>query len=133
MSYKKKFLTNSVFHVLKIIELMKQPKGINIEEISKELRITRRSVFRLLNTIENNLCIPFTIIRNTFGGISSYHLSSDYIDKLSNVKMPELQLSFYQAVFVDLLFKSILFPKSNIISKEIEQLRKQILDCYPQS
>jgi len=130
MSEKTKLITNSVFHIIKILELMKESKGTNIKELCKELKITRRSIFRLLNTIEKNLCIPFTIERNTFGGIATYHLSPEYSEKLSAIKLPELKLSFNQAVFIYLVLKDMSFPRNDSISKEIKQLQKYIEISY---
>jgi len=125
MSRNIKFITNNVLKINKVLELMKQPMGTNIREISAELSITRRSVFRLLNTIEKKLNIPYVINRNTFGGTASYHLSQAFIKKMSNISLPKLRITFSQAIFIYLLLKNTVLQDDSI-SSEIDQ----ILKCF---
>ena len=127
-----KFITNNVFYIMKILELMKQPKGTTIEEIRRELYINRRSVFRLLKVIEQKLCKPFTVHRSSFGGTASYHLSPAFIEKLSGICLPELSLTFNQAVFVYLVVMDDQFTCENNGPDEIDQLRKLLEPLYDQ-
>jgi hypothetical protein len=83
---------------------MKQPSGTTIEELLGELHITRRSVFRLLKTIEQKLRKPFVVHRAQFGGFASYHLLPEFIEKLSSIRIPETNLTFDQALFFHLIF-----------------------------
>ena len=126
MSKDTRFITKTLFHVLRILDLMKQPDGTTIEEICKELQVTRRSAFRLLKTIETKLNKPFIIRRTTFGGTASYHLSQDFIDRLSNITLPELRLSFTQAAFLHLVLEEDNFPNGGSVSKDIDELRKYL-------
>jgi len=111
---------------------MKQPNGTGIEEICKELQITRRSAFRLLKTIETKFDKPFIMRRTTFGGSVSYHLSQDFIEKMSNITLPELHLSFTQAVFLHLVFDEKTSLNGENVLKEIEELHKYFEIPYNQ-
>jgi len=124
MSKDTRFITKTLFHVLRILDLMKQPDGTTIEEICKELQVTRRSAFRLLKTIEAKFDKPFIIRRTTFGGTASYHLSQGFIEKLSSVTLPKLRLSFTQAVFLHLVLTEGHFSNGGNASKDIDELRK---------
>jgi hypothetical protein len=107
---------------------MQQPNGTSIDELCKELQINRRSVFRLLKTIEQKFHIPFIVHRTSFGGTASYHLSQAFIEKLSNISLPELRLTFNQAVFVYLVLNDIPIPSIGTVFNEIDQLRKRLED-----
>jgi hypothetical protein len=111
---------------------MKQPNGTSIEELCKELPINRRSVFRLLKTIEQKLHIPFSMHRDSFGGTASYHLSPAFIEKLSGISFPELSLTFNQAAFVYLLLNNDSFPGGGNMPDEIGQLRERLGALYKQ-
>jgi hypothetical protein len=126
-----KFIANNVFHIIKILELMKQPNGTSIEELCKKLPTNRRSAFRLLKTIEKKLHIPFKIRRGSFGGAASYHLSPAFAEKLSCINLPELSLTFNQAVFVYLLLNNDSSPCGNV-PDEIGNLMKRLEILYKQ-
>ena len=127
MSKDTRFITKGLFHVLRILDLMKQPDGTTIEEICKELKVTRRSAFRLLKTIETKLNKPFITRRMTFGGTASYHLSQDFTEKMSNITLPELHLSFTQAILLHLILNENHFRSSENISNEIVDMEELFL------
>jgi hypothetical protein len=111
---------------------MRQPNGTSIEELCKELHINRRSVFRLLKTIEQKFHEPFSIQRTTFGGAASYRLLPAFIEKLSGISLPELSLTFTQAAFIYLVLNDVPISKSGILSSEIDQLWKSLETFYNQ-
>ena len=112
---------------------MKQPDGTGIEEICKELQVTRRFAFRLLKTIETKLNKPFIIRRTTFSGTASYHLSQDFAVKMSNITLPELRLSFSQSVFLHMILKENVSSVTEGVSDEIDKLRKQFAQSIHKS
>ena len=124
MSEAIKFIANSVFHIIKILELMRQPNGTSIEEICEELHINRRSVFRLLKIIELKFNKPFIIHRASFGGIASYQLSPSFIEKISGISLPKLDLTFTQAAFLYLILNDNPFSNNNSVPHEIYKLLK---------
>jgi hypothetical protein len=111
---------------------MKQPNGTTIEELCKELQINRRTVFRLLKAIEQKFSIPFIVHRASFGGAASYRLSPAFIEKLSGICLPELSLTFTQAVFIYLALNDVPISKNGILSSEIDQLWKRLETFYNQ-
>ena len=119
------FISNNLFHTIRILELMKQSNGTNIKELCKELKINKRSVFLLLKTIETKFDKPFIMHRASFGGAASYHLSPGFIEKFSGINFPKLSLSFVQAIFIYLILKDISIQK-DILPSEIDQLQKYL-------
>jgi len=130
MSDNIKLISNKVLHIIRILELMKQSKGTTIEELCKELLLTRRSVFRLLKIIEQNLGIPFTVNRTSFSSTVTYHLTSTFIECLSEISLPEFRFTFTQALFFYLILKDDSFPSNSTVSHEINKLRQSLKIFY---
>jgi hypothetical protein len=104
-----KFFTKSLTKIITAIELMASPEGTSIMELTKTLSLTRRSVFRLIRTIEHDLNVSISVSRKTFGGASTYRLSSEIVDKFPHTTSPPLTLSFRQAILLYLLLKDGIF------------------------
>ena len=94
----------SLFQILTIIELMASPHGTSIEELTRHLSLTRRSIFRLIKTIEQTFHIPVIIKREMFGCPATYHLPESFLKMLSSINAQALPLSFSQAILFYLLF-----------------------------
>jgi predicted DNA-binding transcriptional regulator YafY len=130
MSESAKIFSNNFLHIIKIFEYMAQPNGTSIEELCQKLRITRRSVFRLFNTIENKLNIPIEIRRETFGGKASYKIPSSFIKNFSNIKLPAVSLSFNQAILIYILLNEGFLTKSSKIAREDDSLREKLMSAF---
>jgi hypothetical protein len=125
-----KFFTGGLLQVIKAVHYMAQPDGTNIEELCRKLRLTRRSIFRLLKTIEHTLNIPFIVHREAFGGTASYRLPASFIEKLSNISLPPVALTFNQAVFVYLILKDEAFPKGDGLSEDLGDFQEKLKLLY---
>lgn len=98
-----RFFTNSLIHAIEAIDLMASPQGTTIEELSRRLQVNRRSVFRLIKTMEQDLSIPIIVNRDVFGGCATYHLPVSFIEKVSNITLPPL--TFNQAAVVYMVLR----------------------------
>jgi len=130
MSESARILSKSFFQITRTFEYMVQPNGTSIEELCRKLRLTRRSVFRLISTIENKLNIPIEIRRETFGGKASYKIPSSFIKNLSNIKLPAVSLSFNQALLIYILLNEGVFTKSALTAGENDTLREKLLSEF---
>ena len=72
---------------LKIINLLASPHGGTIKQIMKDLNTSRRSAFRLLQTLEE-LGLPLIDSRNKSGAEKTYRLIDSYVMKLPNMVIP---------------------------------------------
>lgn len=73
-----------VYRLLRIISLLQEDRGYTATEIAQELDISKRTVFRDLNTLEL-AHIPYYFDSETGG----YHISSHFFLKSLNLTMPE--------------------------------------------
>ena len=103
------FFTKALTNIITAIELMASPEGTTIEELSKSLSLTRRSVFRLLKTIEHDLNIPIITDRKAFGGVAKYSLVPGLVERLSHIATPSVILSFRQTILFYLILKDEIF------------------------
>ena len=109
---------------------MAQPDGTSIEELCRKLRLTRRSIFRLLNTIEHKLNIPVEVRREGFGGAASYKLASSFIHGLSHISLPAVQVSFNQALLVYLLLNEGVFSKAASMANDSDTLQEKLKSAF---
>jgi predicted DNA-binding transcriptional regulator YafY len=108
-----RLVTKQFAQILEAVNLMTPPKETTIAELSAELHITRRSVFRLLETMEQDLRLPIEISRATFGGHAAYRLSESYVKKLSRLEF-QFSVTFNQAMLLYLVFSDPLVKSLKI-------------------
>jgi hypothetical protein len=92
------FFTRGLDQTITAIRLMASPEGTTIEQLTRQLSLTRRSVFRVIRNIEHGLHIPVVVKRDVFGGHATYSLPASFIEKLSNITITNMPLSFEQAL-----------------------------------
>jgi hypothetical protein len=126
MSGDSKYLSNNFFQTVRVLKLMAKPRGTTVEELCRELRLNRRSIFRLLKTIEHDLKIPVVIHRELFGGIATYRLDSGFIEKMSHASLPALPLSFEQSLVIYLLLAERPFTQPGKTTDDSEGLWERL-------
>jgi len=89
-----RFFTKNFSQIVSVIKYLASPEGTTVKELSGSLSLTRRSVFRLLRSIEADLHIPVIAKRKVFGGMARYYLPESFIKSLSHVNLPQMDLSF---------------------------------------
>ena len=107
------FFTKGLVQTLTAIECMASPEGTTINDLSKRLSLTRRSVFRLIRSVEHDLNIPVVADRKAFRGHATYRIPPELIEKFSKVTTPPLILSFRQAILLYLLQKDEIFQNKH--------------------
>jgi hypothetical protein len=111
---------------MEIISRMASPEGTGIEDLSRSLHITRRSVFRLIRIIERDFHIPVIVNRESFGGPASYRLPVFFVDKLSHITITRLPLTFNQALLLLLCFENDTGFQEHSIVDDSNTIRKRI-------
>jgi len=107
------FFTKALSNIITAIELLASPEGTTIVELVKSLSLTRRSVFRMLRTIEHDLNIPIITDRKAFGGVATYRLMPGLVERLSHIVTPSVILSFRQTILFYLILKDEIFQSKN--------------------
>jgi len=88
--------------LLKAIDLLARPDGTTINEMCDELDITRRSVYRLIETLEN-MQFPVYDDKNPADRNKRWRLEPEYVKRMPNMSLPELKLSFAETLSLYLL------------------------------
>jgi len=89
-------------NLLKAVDLLARPSGTTINEMCNELDITRRSVYRLIETLES-MHFPVYDDQSSEDRTKRWHLESDYVKRMPNMSLPELKLSFAETLALYLL------------------------------
>jgi len=93
---------NEITRLLKAIGLLARPDGTTINDIGDALGCNRKSVYRLLETLEQ-LQFPVYDEKQPDEKSKRWRLSPDYVKRLPNLSMPELKLSFGEMLSLYLL------------------------------
>jgi predicted DNA-binding transcriptional regulator YafY len=92
----------NITQILKAVDLLSQPEGTSINHLSRVLEIDRRSVYRLLDTIQD-LGFPVYDDAGEHGREKTWKLDSDYILKLPNITLPDIRLNLSEIIALYLL------------------------------
>jgi len=84
------------------IELLSKPEGTTIEEMSAQLGIDRRSVYRLINVVEE-LGFPLYDDKIPLEKEKRWKLEESYLKKLPNMKIPDVNLTLLEIISLYLL------------------------------
>lgn len=84
MSHKK------IIQIFEAVNLLSRPQGATIHDLETRLEISRRSVYRLFDLLQQ---LNFPIYDKAINGkTKSWHLEERYLRKLPNLSIPEIFL-----------------------------------------
>jgi predicted DNA-binding transcriptional regulator YafY len=95
-------MASKLVKLLKALDLLSRPSGVTIKEISENLGIDRRSVYRLMETIEE-LHIPTYEDKNPAEKEKRWKLVESYVKKLPNLTFPDISLTLPEIISLYLL------------------------------
>ena len=121
--------TNTI-KFLTAINLLASPQGTTVKGLMESLNISRRSVFRMLQVIEE-LGFPLVDNKPQRKTEKTYRLLDSYILKLPNIAIPNPNLSIEEIDLVLSILDSYKqaneiggIPKLNIIREKLMFMRK---------
>lgn len=88
--------------LLRALELMSKPAGTTIEEMAEHLEVDRRSVYRMINLVEE-LGFPIYDDKVPFEKEKRWKLEESYLKKLPNIKIPDVNLTLPEIISLYLL------------------------------
>ncbi len=91
-----------LFKFLKAIDLISRPHGATIEDLSDELELDRRSIYRLLNLI-GEFGFPIYDDKDSMERKKRWKFQDDYLLKLPNITLPDLKFSLSEIIALYLL------------------------------
>lgn len=105
---------NNLHKILRAIDLLSRRQGVTIDELAEELKISRRSVHRLLNDL-HDLNFPLYDEREPFERTKTWKLEPDYVKKLPNLNIPDIKFSSSELIAITLLKdKEAIFANTEI-------------------
>lgn len=88
--------------LMKIIDMLSEPRGATIYEMAEELDLTRRSMTNWIDLIEN-LNFPIYEEKRLYSGELCLKLEPGFTKKLPNLTVPDLSLDFSEILSLFLL------------------------------
>jgi len=87
----------NLIKLLRALELLSKPAGTTIEEMAENLEFDRRSVYRMINVIEE-LGFPIYDDKVPFEKEKRWKLEESYLKKLPNIKIPDVNLTLPEII-----------------------------------
>lgn len=111
---------------LRAIDLLSRPQGATVDEICAELKIDRRSVYRLLDVI-NEMHFPVYDYPDPEDGRKvRKRLIDTYQKKLPNMTVPEIKLTISELIALSLLRGEERIYKGTEVEKKIDSAYAKI-------
>ena len=121
----------NLIQIIKSLTLISRSEGATINQLVLALDTSRRTVFRILKTLSEELDFPLTTTREDFGGETTYFLEAGFAYKLSNVNLPRLSLSLTEAsLLYFLLGRDTLWARTDF-SPDLASLKDKLSAFLP--
>ena len=95
-------MPNRLLKLLKALDLLARPTGVTIKELSQNLGIDRKSVYRLIGLIED-LQVPLYDEKLPGDREKRWRLVDSYVKKLPNLTVPDPKLTLPEIISLYLL------------------------------
>jgi len=117
--------------LLKAVNLLANPNGSSIAELEKELGISRRSVYRLLDTLYE-LGFPIYDERSNFSSEKRWKFEPTYLKKLPNIDLPKVKFTMDEIILIHYLFSRSLVLKDTAFEKTSKSLCEKLKLFLPE-
>ncbi len=91
-----------IIKLIRAVDLLARPEGTTINELSAELAVNRRGVYRILENLQA-MQFPVYEEKTDEERAKRWRLQEDYVKRLPNISVPELKLSFAEILALFLL------------------------------
>jgi predicted DNA-binding transcriptional regulator YafY len=123
--------SKSTENLIKAVQLMAAEKGTSALELEQKLGLKRRTVFRLITSIKDELKFPVSVKREKSRGAARYYLPESCLSKISSLTVPRFSLSFNEILLLKYLFAHDTIFHDTEIAEDIQALKKKIDDYLP--
>jgi len=117
--------------LLKAINLLAKPLGCSIKELATSLLISRRSVYRLLDTLQE-LNFPIYDEKLAFSREKRWKLEESYLKKLPNIDIPRITFSANEIIFLHYLLSKVSTLKCTEFGRVINSISKKLGLFFPE-
>ncbi len=121
----------NLIQLIKALSLLSRPQGCTKKELADVLNITDRSVSRLLHAIEE-LNIPIFDEQVPLEKQKRWHIESSYVDRLPNLSLPKIALSFSEIISLCMMAgESVVFKRTEI-DRHIQTALSKLMYFIPE-
>ncbi|MBA7547093.1 hypothetical protein ES705_39495 [subsurface metagenome] len=129
MDYTKSMLGRNLIKIMKAVKLMARPGGATIAALMDQLETSRRSVYRLFETMQE---LNFPIYEEYIDGrTKSWHLQEDFLIKLPNLDFPDISLTRKEVLVLYLLISRGNILRDTEINHYLPSLQKKLSSYLP--
>lgn len=111
--------------LFKAINLLTRPDGVTITQLQEQLETSRRSVYRLLDTLKD-LEFPLYEEKDTSETMKIWKLEEQYLTKLPDISLPELRLTKEEIILLFFLFSRGTVFKKTKLEKHLFSLKNKL-------
>lgn len=115
---------------LRAVDLLSRPEGTSINHLAKALEIDRRSVYRLLDIIQE-LGFPLFDDDSGSGREKAWKFDRDYIIRLPNIALPEIRLDFTEILALYFLKAESRIFEGTEINEKIDSAYSKLAQFVP--
>jgi predicted DNA-binding transcriptional regulator YafY len=116
--------------LIKAVSLISRPQGASVRELEEELSISRRSVYRLRNTLEELNIRPYADKRPGERE-DRWYLESEYLQNFSNLRLPEITLTQKEALLLFLLLSNNRLFQGSELESLLTSLQQKLSALMP--
>lgn len=109
----------NLIKLLKAVDLLSRPEGATIKQLAEHLEIDRRSVYRLIDVMEE---LHFPLYDDTVATEKEkrWRVLEDYVIKLPNITLPDVRLNLSEVLALYLLKGEAKLYRGTEIEKIVE-------------
>ena len=107
--------------LIEAIQLLSQPCGITINELSTHLEIGKRQAYRVIDTLQDDFCFVINRDQPMIGAEPRFSLEQEQLKRLSNMKVADLNLSMSEIISLYFLKGHARLYKGTGVETEIDR------------
>ena len=121
---------HNIVKLFRAIELLSRPGGATIREIQEKLKVDRRSVYRLRDTMEE-LGFPLFDEKLPLENEKRWKLEERYLTKMPNIALPTITLDLREIIALYLIKSEATIYRGTDIEKTLEVVFNRISTFVP--
>jgi predicted DNA-binding transcriptional regulator YafY len=130
--YNSQMYGKNLVKLFKSIDILAKKEGATISELQAELGISRRSVYRLLDTLKD-LNFPLRDDRAASGLGDVWKLNQEYLTNLPDMRLQDLKLTKEEIILLFFLFTRANVFKNTELEKYLQTLKEKLDIFLPEN
>lgn len=112
--------------LLKLIDLLSSPSGATIQSLEDRMGTSRRTIFRMLDNLKNELHFSVERRQSHQSREAVYFINTTDIIRFKHINLPKLRLSFTEAGLLQLLMGKDKELRSSELAADLDSLRQKL-------